>query len=189
MTFIIAFDFDKTITKISIPVAILCVQWNWDPSKFEKTIDYIIDKIGIDGVISKPFLHPRFIEYLRMLKRKYNAKIIITSFGLNDAIRIIIRKLGISDIFDDVLTPSSLGLLDGHEYFDELDGKNKMMAKVQRRNNVPNYKVILIDDHVANVELAEKKGYKTSFVPERRGITKQNVVDIKRFSDSQIDNP
>ena len=89
----IAFDFDKTISKISIPIAILCVQHSWDSSKFERTIDYLINRFGIDSIISKPFLHPVFIEYLRRIKTKYNAKIIIESFGLNDAIRIIIRNL------------------------------------------------------------------------------------------------
>ena len=184
MTFMLAFDFDKTIAKISIPVAILCTQWNWDSKQFDKTIDSLINRFGIDNIISKPFLHPVFIQYLRELKRKHNAKIIITSFGLNDAIKVVIRKLGISDIFDKILTPSSMGLSDGHEYFDQLEGKNKMMSIVQKKYNIPNHRVILIDDHITNIKLAAKDGYVTSFVPERKGVTKQNIVDIKKFVDS-----
>lgn len=185
---LLVFDFDQTISKLSIPEEIQDVQGDLKPVKFASSIDSLIDKHGISNLISEPFLDESFIRYLRNVRRNNNVKIVIVSYGVNSGNRIILDKLNISDIFDDVITPVNFGLTDGVEYFDKFNGKNKIIQTVQTRYNVPDSHVMLLDDHDTNIRYAKPR-YATSHIPGRKGITKQNVNDIKRFIDNRICSP
>jgi FMN phosphatase YigB (HAD superfamily) len=182
------FDFDQTISKLSIPEEIDAVERNLDTTKFATSIDRVIDKHGMSNLISEPFLNLSFINYLRNVRRNHNVKIVIVSYGVNSGNRLILDKLNISDIFDDVITPINFGLTDGIEYFDKFDGKNKIIQLVQTRYNVPDANVLLLDDNETNIRYAKIK-YSTSYVPGSRGITKTNVNDIKQFIDNRICSP
>jgi len=185
---LLVFDFDQTISKLSIPEEIQDVQGDLKPVKFASSIDSLVDKHGMSNIISEPFLDASFIRYLRNVRRNNNVKIVIVSYGVNSGNRIILDKLNISDIFDDVITPVNFGLTDGVEYFDKFNGKNKIIQTVQIRYNVPDSHVMLLDDHDTNIKYAKHK-YATSYIPGRKGITKQNVNDIMRFIDNRICSP
>ena len=91
-------------------------------------------------------------------------------------------------IFDYVLTPKSFGLSDGYEYFEGLDGKNKMIKFVQNKQKIPNGNILLIDDNKNNIERAKKEGYKTLFVKLRRGMTENHVRFIHKFVHKLLSN-
>ena len=170
---IIAFDFDQTISKISVPSELFMFYGIIHFTEItDDTIDKFIDKVGLTNIISEPFFDKTFINYLRMIKQQHNVKIVVTSFGINSAIKRILDRINVLDIFDSILTPSSFGLVDAVEYFDMLDGKNQMIEPIQKEYNVNNSNVLLIDDHKENIRRAIKKGYVTSFVPKRVGVTK-----------------
>lgn len=178
---ILSIDFDNTISKITLPSEIYRIQNDMNPLKFKKTINKIIKKYGIEAVISQPFLDNYFINYLRKIKKENNVKIIITSYGIKKGINEILQLLDIGDIFDYILTPQDFNLKDGYDHFNALDGKNKMILKIQNKYNVPKDKIILVDDSLRNIESANNAGYMISFVKDRNGMIKQNVKDIMKF--------
>jgi len=180
---IIAIDFDNTITKISLPLYILKLQWDLDPDKFSKTIPSIIEEHGLKNIISTPFLDRDFTDYLRTIN-KDNIKIIVVSYGVKKGIRLIIEELGLDSIFDSIITPQDLGLKDGYDCFQISDGKNKMIKLAQKEFGEEYNNVLLVDDSQRNIEQAQKNKYSTSLVKGDKGMTYQNVDDIVKFVDS-----
>lgn len=185
---LLAFDFDQTISKLSLPGEIIEIQHDLNHDKFESSINTMIAKKDINNIMSDPFLDKNFIEYLRNNKNKNNVKIAIISYGVNSGIKILVNKLKLNDIFDEIITPINFNLIDGIEYFDKFDGKNKIIELLQDKYGIPDSNVMLVDDHITNIKYAQRK-YKTSYIPNNYGITEKNVNDIKQFIDNQINNP
>ncbi len=176
---ILVFDFDNTITKVSIPSMIFSMK-----DSYNKSCQKIINKYGIKNLMSGIFLDNGFKQYLREIKHTHNAKIIITSYGIKECINIFLEKMEMSDIFDKVITPVDFNLEEGFDHFGRLQGKNVMIQKYAKAFNISNNKIMLIDDSFKNIRIANKNNYKTSFVKNRNGMTKNNLTDINKFVNS-----
>jgi hypothetical protein len=162
--FILAFDFDNTIAKIMLS----------DIKSVNK------------NVISKPFLSNDFINYLKRLKQKYNAKFVIISFGYNDVIKHTLNMLDLLDLFDFIITPSYFNLSEGHDYYKELNGKNKMLKIISTKFKVSNHQILLLDDNKKNIDIAITKHYKVSHVIDRNGLIDKNIKDIQTFVENVL---
>lgn len=194
---IIAFDFDNTITKISMSQEYEIYKKKWANKQFKGSYWYskndhlindMIDDIGIKNIMSKLF-DDQFVEYLRMLKLKYPIDFIITSFGYKKVIENVLRRAN-SDlmlyVISEVITPEDYNLKEGYDNFQQLDGKNKMLYDAMETYGVSDPKnVLLIDDNLPIIENANPI-FCTIYVSTNKGMTKYYKERINDFLRDQL---
>jgi FMN phosphatase YigB (HAD superfamily) len=176
---LVAIDFDKTFMKVSLPGLLLKFQNDLNVKKFPNSIKKFTKIYNKNVLLSDSFLNKQFIDYLMNIKKDH--VLAIVSYGTNEGIHLILKRYNLDNIFDHVLTPSSFGFKDCFAYTKELEGKNVMLKRIQKKYGIINKNVILVDDDKYNIGIANKKGYNTSHVIEMTGMNKKNENDIIKF--------
>lgn len=171
---VIAFDFDCTI------LATHSIMNDWTPE--------LVEHMSIQQVIraSSPlFNNAKFIQMLKMNHQNGNARYIVTSYGNQDVIRSFLQRLRIMYLFDQILTPCSFGLMDGYDVFIELDGKNRMLERIETSYHLTRNRILLIDDSYQNIKAARSQNYLVIQVDRNTGLTDQEGILIAKFLNYQ----
>lgn len=176
------FDFDSTITRFSIPNKIFDIRnLGYRFEDINRSVNYIIQKNGLENIFSELFRNKTFIRKLRKIKSDGKILIAIASYGIKEAIKILIKKYKISDLFHIIVTPIDFDLPEGFDHNIELDGKNKMIKFLIKKFkiNIDNKKILLLDDNENNI-IKAKNIYNVIKV-ENDGLKLKNLDEINLF--------
>lgn len=171
---VIAFDFDLTILKTH------SIMNDWTPE--------LVNHMSVKQIInatSPLFNHSKFIQLLKIHHQRGNSRFIITSYGSKTVIIAFLKRLGIFDLFDQVLTPSSFGLIDGYNVTVDLNGKNRMLERIETSYHLTRNRILLIDDSPDNIQQAQKAKYLTIQVDRVSGLKIKDGLLIQKFLDYQ----
>lgn len=189
---IIAFDFDNTITNRHLVSLYNAFKNNPQDAPFDRKI------------VSALFQDNGFIQKLKDNYFK-GVRYFVVSYGNIDIIINYLKGLGIDNIFSRIYTPSYYDdpnntghkLKDYHNVFNQLEGKNKMLQSAQNFIksdeviDIPNSKVLLVDDSGKNILKANQAGYDTLHVIGDKGLSlayKDNIFDDDVINSNQIDS-
>jgi len=139
----------------------------------------------IINATSPLFNHSKFIQLLKLHHQRGNARFLITSYGSKPVIIAFLKRLGIFDLFDQILTPQSFGLIDGYNVARELEGKNRMLERIETSYHLTRNRILLIDDSPYNIQEAKEAKYLTIQVNRETGLTIKEGLLIQKFLDYQ----
>lgn len=167
---IVAYDFDQTIVKSH---SITC---DWTPETVERmTINQIRE------ATSDLLNWDKFIMLMKHQHQFGRVKFVITSYGCRPVIEAFLRRLGLLYLFDDILTPSKFGLMDGYNVWQELNGKNVMLDAVSKHYRAFHEEILLVDDSPTNINIAKLSKYATIKVDPLKALTINDGYLIEKF--------
>ena len=152
---LVALDFDQTTLRIH------AFGEGW------RSVD-VFDARG--GAQSEHFASLEVFPALLQSMRAGRVEVFFASFGVRDVIASFIATVAPWFPLDHILTPSSVGGVDGRS----LPNKNDMLALAMSRGGVPadeRSAVILIDDDARNVIAAQREGYQGFATNAATGMT------------------
>ncbi|ARF09991.1 hypothetical protein Indivirus_7_7 [Indivirus ILV1] len=157
---ILIFDFDQTISRVSIAHS---------PSLSEGLIhkDKLCDL----------FRNDEFINELKEFKSKGNI-VAILSYGFRKHIDEFLKICEITELFNTILTPINFGLSEGTDWSNKLDGKNKMILALVNFLSLTNQikdnnQIMFVDDNIQNINRAFHAGYSVI-------LSNKTGLDIKK---------
>lgn len=175
---IIIFDFDLTMTKFHTTNYVTQLRRSYSQESLSDLVDLMLDIVGRDDLLSELFSNDNSVLKLRKLKNKNNVKFAIASYGYKIMIEKILKKFGLSDLFDQIVTPQDFGLMDGADQTQELNGKNVMIMHLIGIYNIKNRShVLFFDDSSKNVSLAKRQFYISCQVGDE-GLQTQDLNGI-----------
>lgn len=179
---LIIIDFDSTMTRFSVPNKLFEIRKNGYEDMIS-SMESIIKQVGLNNIFSELMNDKEFIDYLRNIKTLKNIHLIVASFGIKEAIKILLNKKKIKDIFDVIYTPIDLNLPEGFYHGKTLQGKNKMITKIKEDIGLKLHdnNILLIDDSGENIWWAKRRGYEVIKVDGKTGLTLANKKDIIKF--------
>lgn len=185
---LIIFDFDLTMTKFHTTNYVTQLRRSYREESLSDLVDLMLDIVGKDDLLSELFSNHCSVLKLRQLKRTNNVKFAIASYGYKIMIEKILKKFGLDDLFDQILTPQDFGLLDGADHTQALNGKNVMIIHLLGIYNIENRSnVLFFDDSSKNVNLAHRQFYIAYQVGEA-GMHSQDLDGIIDYVENHNKN-